>query len=123
MSAAYFEYISIALETIDPKISSIFGKGFGNSFPTTSLATGLEPTTTLFLNEPIGFESRCSHLKFRYLSYSEQGGPWHSGNYSVWIHTELRTWKDKNIQVTSSIKNFVYDLTTQVAKQLTLYMT
>ena len=23
---------------------------------------------------------------------------WHSGNYRVWIHSETRTWHDKNIQ-------------------------
>ena len=28
----------------------------------------------------------------------EQGVPWHSGNYRVWIHSETRTWHDKNIQ-------------------------
>ena len=24
--------------------------------------------------------------------------PWHSGNYRVWIHSEARTWHDKNIR-------------------------
>ena len=24
--------------------------------------------------------------------------PWHSGNYRVWIHSETRTWHDKNIR-------------------------
>ena len=28
----------------------------------------------------------------------EQGVPWHSGNYRVSIHSETRTWHDKNIQ-------------------------
>ena len=28
----------------------------------------------------------------------EQGVPWHSGNYRVRIHSETRTWHDKNIQ-------------------------
>ena len=45
-----------------------------------------------------GLESRCGHLKFRYHACFEQGVPWHSGNYSVWIHSETRTWHDKNIQ-------------------------
>ena len=27
-----------------------------------------------------------------------QGVPWHSGNCRVWIHSETRTWHDKNIQ-------------------------
>ena len=30
-----------------------------------------------------GFESRCSHLNFRYRSCFEQGVPWHSSNYRV----------------------------------------
>ena len=45
-----------------------------------------------------GFESSCSHLNFRFGAYFEQGVPWHSGNYRVWIHSEMRTWHDKNIQ-------------------------
>ena len=28
----------------------------------------------------------------------EQGVPWHSDNYRVWIHSETCTWRDKNIQ-------------------------
>ena len=31
----------------------------------------------------------------------EQGVPWYSGNYRVWIHSETRMWQDKNIQSTS----------------------
>ena len=45
-----------------------------------------------------GFESRCSYLIFRYRDCFEQGVPWHSSNYRVWIHSETRTWNDKNIQ-------------------------
>ena len=44
------------------------------------------------------FESSCSYLNFRFRACSEQGVPWHSGNYRVWIHSETRTWHDKNIQ-------------------------
>ena len=36
------------------------------------------------------FESRCSHLNFRYRTCFEQGVHWHSGNYRVWIHSETR---------------------------------
>ena len=32
-----------------------------------------------------GFESSCSHLNFRLRACFEQGVPWHSGNYRVWI--------------------------------------
>ena len=45
-----------------------------------------------------GFESRCSHLIFRYVACFEQGIPWHSGNCRVWSHSQTRTWHDKNIQ-------------------------
>ena len=46
-----------------------------------------------------GFESGCSHLNFRFRACFKQGVPWHSGNYRVWIHSETRTWHDKNIQL------------------------
>ena len=45
-----------------------------------------------------GFASSCSHLNFRFYACFEQGVPWNSGNYRVWIHSETRTWHDKNIQ-------------------------
>ena len=44
-----------------------------------------------------GFESSCSHLIFRYGASFEQGVAWHSGNCTVWIHSQTRTWHDKNI--------------------------
>ena len=34
----------------------------------------------------------------------EQGVPWRSGNYSVQIHSETRTWNDKNIQLNAPHK-------------------
>ena len=45
-----------------------------------------------------GFESRCSHLIFWYGTWFEQAVPWHSGNCRVWIHSQTRTWHDKNTQ-------------------------
>ena len=45
-----------------------------------------------------GFESSCSHLDFGFSACFEQEVPWHSGSYRVWIHSETRTWLDKNIQ-------------------------
>ena len=39
-----------------------------------------------------GFESCCSHLNFRFCTCLEQGVPWHSCNYGVWIHSETRMW-------------------------------
>ena len=44
-----------------------------------------------------GFESRYSHLNFRFRPCFEQGVPSHSDNYRVWIHSETRTWHDENI--------------------------
>ena len=35
-----------------------------------------------------GFESKCSHLNFRFRACFEQEVPWHSGNYIVWIHSK-----------------------------------
>ena len=65
-------------------------------------ATGLEPTITLFVNEHLvrkrGFEFRCICLNFRYCACFEQEVPRHSGNYRVWIHSEMRTLHDKNKQ-------------------------
>ena len=37
-----------------------------------------------------------SEIRFR--ACFEHRVPWHSGNYRVWIHSEMRTWHDKNIQ-------------------------
>ena len=43
-------------------------------------------------------ESSCSHLNFRFDACFEQGVPWYSGNDKEWIHSETRTWHDKNMQ-------------------------
>ena len=45
-----------------------------------------------------GFESSCSRLNSRFHACFEQGVPWNSGNYGVWIHSKTRMWDDKNIQ-------------------------
>ena len=37
-------------------------------------------------------------IPFNFRASFEQGVPWHSGNYRVWIHSETRKWHDKNIQ-------------------------
>ena len=44
-----------------------------------------------------GFESRCSYLNFRYRTCLEQGVPWHSCYYKVWIHSKMLTWHDNNM--------------------------
>ena len=43
-----------------------------------------------------GFESCCSHFNFRFRSCFEQGVPWNSGNYRVWIYFETRAWHDSH---------------------------
>ena len=50
----------------------------------------------VFVYEPsgCGFESRCSHLNFRFGACLEQGVSWHSGNYRVWIKSESRSSKE-----------------------------
>ena len=45
-----------------------------------------------------GSESSCSHLNCRFRACFKQEVPWHSGNYRLWIHSEMRTWHEKNIQ-------------------------
>ena len=51
----------------------------------------------LYRQSGCGFESHC-HLNFRYRPSFEQGVPWHSGNYKVYIHSEKRAWHDTNVQ-------------------------
>ena len=50
------------------------------------------------------FESSCSHLNFRFGACFEQGVPWHSGNYRVWIYSETCTWYDKMIKSNASYR-------------------
>ena len=38
------------------------------------------------------------HLNFRYRACFEEGVPWHSRNYRVYIYSEMLTWHDNNIQ-------------------------
>ena len=44
------------------------------------------------------FKSHCCHLNFRYRACFEEEVPWYSGNCSVQIQSETRTWHDNNIQ-------------------------
>ena len=54
----------------------------------------------MFIYELSGceFESRCSHLNFRYRVFFEHSVPWHPSNCRVWIHSEARTWHNRNTQ-------------------------
>ena len=70
----------------------------------------LEPRTTYFLNEHSTIRPNwpnhwalfwvlISMVDFNVCScLTTYAFPWHSGNYRVWIHSETRTWHDKNIQ-------------------------
>ena len=42
-------------------------------------------------SEQLVIQPSCNHLNFRFRACLEQGVPWHSGNYRVWIHSETRT--------------------------------
>ena len=66
-----------------------------------------------------GFESSCSHLSFRFHACFEQGAPWHSSNSRVWIHSEMRTWHDKNIQ--SKYFDFYFVLSTFIVNTRGLF--
>ena len=57
-----------------------------------------EVRVTRFILRGSGLESSCSHLNVTFRACFEQEVPRHSGNYRVWIHSEKRTWYDKNIQ-------------------------
>ena len=66
---------------------------------------GLEPKLAKWFIYELsgsGFKSSCSHLTFKFLACFEEGVPWHSGNYRVWIHSETGTWHDKNMQLIAS---------------------
>ena len=47
-------------------------------------------------SQPFGQIIQMVECSFK--NYFEQGVPWHSGSYRVWIHSEARTSHDKNIQ-------------------------
>ena len=50
------------------------------------------------LNHLAKLESSCSQLTLIFRACFEQEVAWYSGNYRVWIHSERRTWHEKNIQ-------------------------
>ena len=51
-----------------------------------------------------GLESSCSQLNFRFRACFVQGVPWHSGNYTVWIHSDsvwihaYVTWQEHSVK-------------------------
>ena len=58
-------------------------------------------------------------LNFRYGACFEQKVPWHSGNYRVWIHSETRTWHDKNMQLSDSYEKTYLQTSSYVFRQKT----
>ena len=56
------------------------------------------PPTAFYELSGCGFESCCNHLNFRYGACFKQVVSRHSRN-RVLIHSETRTWHDKNIQL------------------------
>ena len=56
------------------------------------------------------FQSPCCHLNFRHHACFEKGVSRHSDNYRVRIHSEVRTWHDKNIQTSEYITTFIKSL-------------
>ena len=46
-----------------------------------------------------GIDSCCNYLNFRYHACFEQGVPWHSDNYGVYIHSKTCMWHGKNTQL------------------------
>ena len=75
----------------------------------------------VFVSEPCGcwFESSCSHLIFWFRACFEQGAPWHSGNYRVWIHSETRTWHNNTQSV---FKSFISSSFKKDSGKITLYI-
>ena len=84
------------------------------------------------------FDRMFYHVTYAFLSEStlyssieccfEQGVPWHSGNYRVWIHSETRMWHNNNIQLVLlclnviknlfNLKTFEYNLPYQSSLQI-----
>ena len=77
------------------------------------------PNGWVFLCELTGSGFKCSwsHLNFTWRACFAKGVPWHSGNYSMRIHSETRTWHDKNIQ---SIRPYKKELRTQLSHLVSL---
>ena len=61
-----------------------------------------------------GFESRCSHLNFRYCACFEQVVPWYSDNYRVQIYAKTCAWhknkqhEDVNVSTKIIVGRFTF---------------
>ena len=66
-----------------------------------------------------GFETGCIYWNIRYRACFEQGVPWQSGNYIVWIHFETYMWHDKIIEATDGVSiNVKNTISTNVTNTL-----
>ena len=57
--------------------------------------TGLNGWAFVYEISGCGIDSCYSYLNFRYRACFEQGAPWHSDNYRVYIHSKTWMWHDK----------------------------
>ena len=90
----------IKKETLAQVFSCEFCKISKNTFFTEHLLATASALSLFFQTAYIsgyGFKSSYSHLNFRFHACFEQGLPWDSDNYRVCIHSETRTWHNKNI--------------------------
>ena len=62
----------------------------------------------MFLSCHVRVSEGIHTLQFRYRVCFEQGVSWYSGNCRIWIHSETRTWHDKNIH--SKLYGFSTDM-------------
>ena len=65
------------------------------------LAQNRSDTWSSFINYVVVGPSSVAVTSTSDIACFKQGVPWHSGHYRVWIHSEMRTWHDKNIQYLS----------------------
>ena len=66
--------------------------------------TGLNGWAFVYEISGCGIDSCCSYLNFRYRACFEQGAPWYSDNYRVYIHSKTWMWHDKK---NTQSKNFL----------------
>ena len=87
----------------DKNISQIYCTDKYSQYSSIILPVSLNGWVFVYELSGFGFESSCSHLNFTFRACFEQGVPWHSSKCRVWIHSETRTWHDKNIQYKQKI--------------------
>ena len=66
--------------------------------------TGINGWAFVYEISGCGIDSCYGYLNFRYRACFEQGAPWHSDNYRVYIYSKTWMWHDKK---NSQLKNFL----------------